>query len=400
MTLTMRRFFYFSFAFIAWFQSYNSGNNSFNYGNPIPIAAIPIETQLLNGTGSDLALAYPGGYIIAESDAGLSNRLRVLAAYMYIAQANYNGAHLVFAWDVNSACPGHFLEIFQPIPNLIFMLNSSRSAMEKNAKISFEVSNAVFSWTLLSNNIPRNKFGGIQHDMYRKFLPTRNVMDKVTQFVRAYNICSSSAMHVRQTDLNLHLSRRKKRTTDWDSYYTFIESRPKEENIFLLSDNPEAQHHFIEKYGAHKIIVYTLMASIDEQKPFGTSRHVRVLTSKEKKKELDVIVSKEMKSNLASSLIMNSSESNIINDNTNNSINIINTINSTINTSTNAINKTEPSSAPRLREDHRYSSLEHTLIDVLIAAHSKKFKPSTFSSISDLVNIFGKIGKNERGFCR
>ena len=123
MTLTMRRFFYFSFAFIAWFQSYNPRNNSFNYGNPLPIAVIPVEPVPPNGTdtGSNLALTYPGGYIIAEADAGLSNRLRVLAAYMYIAQANYNGANLVFAWDVNSACPGHFLEIFQPIPNLIFL---------------------------------------------------------------------------------------------------------------------------------------------------------------------------------------------------------------------------------------------------------------------------------------
>jgi len=69
------------------------------------------------------------GYILAESNGGLANRLRVLAAYMHIGRANYEGAHLVFIWDVNLACPGHFLEIFSPLPDVIFATNSSRYAM-------------------------------------------------------------------------------------------------------------------------------------------------------------------------------------------------------------------------------------------------------------------------------
>ncbi len=43
------------------------------------------------------------GYIIAESDSGLGNRLRVMAAYMYIAEYKFEGAHLVFIWDKNEA---------------------------------------------------------------------------------------------------------------------------------------------------------------------------------------------------------------------------------------------------------------------------------------------------------
>lgn len=38
------------------------------------------------------------GYIIAESSSGLANRLRVMAAYMYLAEFKYGGAHLVFIW--------------------------------------------------------------------------------------------------------------------------------------------------------------------------------------------------------------------------------------------------------------------------------------------------------------
>jgi len=39
------------------------------------------------------------------------------------------------------------------------------------------------------------------------------------------------------------------------------------------------------------------------------------------------------------------------------------------------------------------------LIDVIVAAHAKVFKPSGFSSLSDLVRMFEGIGKGERGWC-
>jgi hypothetical protein len=44
-------------------------------------------------------------YIVAESTSGLSNRLRVLAAYMYVGEFKFN-AKLAFIWDYTSACPG------------------------------------------------------------------------------------------------------------------------------------------------------------------------------------------------------------------------------------------------------------------------------------------------------
>ena len=47
----------------------------------------------------------------------------------------------------------------------------------------------------------------------------------------------------------------------------------------------------------------------------------------------------------------------------------------------------------------RYTTLEHTLIDVLIAAHASKFHPSGFSSMSDLVQMFSRIGKEKYGWC-
>ena len=155
------------------------------------------------------------GYILAESDGGLSNRLRVLAAYMYIAESKYDGAHLVFVWDINEACPGHFLQVFEPIPHVVFATNSSRYVLDKRAKIVYENSWAVFTWTLSMNNIPKSKFGQpgwsqIEYNMYSRYAPTREVMMKVTAFVKKHRMCEASAMHLRMTDLSQHLAKKRK----------------------------------------------------------------------------------------------------------------------------------------------------------------------------------------------
>lgn len=263
------------------------------------------------------------GYIVAESDAGLSNRLRVLAAYIHIGKARYEGAHLVFIWDINAACPGHFLEIFQPIPDVLFSSNSSRYVVDKHSKINYENSWAVLHWTLQMNNIPKNRFGSptwgqIEHNMYSKFVPTQRIMKKVKDYVKKHDVCNAASMHLRLTDLEDQIKAQKKQHQgiNVDAYMSFVESHDK---VFLLTDNPETQRQFLEKYPS-KILVY---------------------------------------------------------------------------------NKIESSSgdASMRPVDFRHTTLEHTIIDVLIAAHSKQFKPSLYSSLSDLVKNFHHIGKRDWNFC-
>ena len=145
---------------------------------------------------------------------------------MWIAYAKFDGAHLAFVWDVNEACPGHFLQVFEPIPNVIFATNSSRYVLDKNAKIVYENSLAVFTWTLMMNNIPKNRHGfpkwdDIEYRMYSLYYPNREVMAKVKTFVEQYNICNASAMHLRVTDLAIHL-KRKKKEVNIDSYFHFV----------------------------------------------------------------------------------------------------------------------------------------------------------------------------------
>jgi hypothetical protein len=188
------------------------------------------------------------------------------------------------------------------------------------------------------NDIPKSRHGyptwaEAERRMYSRYVPTREVMLKASKFVEKYQICNSSAMHMRTTDLDKIMSERKR--TNFQSYFKFVESRPAEERVFLLTDDPKTQRIFLKKYGPGKIIVYSEIAEAKDQPPLFV---------------------------LAGS--------------------------------------NHSSAPPVLEEDHRFTTLEHTLIDVIIAAHAKVFKPSGFSSLSDLVRTFEAIGKQERGWCR
>lgn len=291
------------------------------------------------GEDAPLAPKAPNvGYIVAESTSGLSNRLRVLAAYMYIAEYKYDGAHTVFIWDKTSACPGHFLSLFEPIPTVIFATNSSRYVLDKHAKIVYENSFAVFGWIMQMNNIPKNRhglpnWGEIERRMYSRYVPTREVMSKAVKYINTHSICNCSAMHLRTTDLDKVMGERKR--TNLQHYFSFVEGRPAEEKVFLLTDSPTTQRLFLKKYGPSKILVYSEISEERNQHP--------------------------------------------VVDGANHSA--------------------SSGAASALPEDHRFTSLEHTLIDVIVAAHAKVFKPSAYSSLSDLVRMFETIGKRSRGWC-
>lgn len=292
--------------------------------------------------------AYQGsdpGYIIAESTSGLGNRLRVLAAYMHIAEAKYDGAHLVFIWETNEACPGQFLSLFEPIEKVIFATNMSRYVLDKHAKINYENSFAVFPWIMRMNNIPRNRHGfptwtEIEYNMHAKYYPVREIMFSALQFVNKHDICNASAVHIRETDLSAQMSPKKR--TPLQHYVNFIEdtiSNPaiENKNIFLLTDDPKIQSDLMTKY-PNNILVFSPMTLLENQLPL---------------------------------LIRNTHDI-----------------------------PSGPIDPTKVPNDHRFTTIKQTLIEVIIAAHAKSFLPTTFSSLSELVTMFNKVGKKERGWCQ
>jgi hypothetical protein len=161
------------------------------------------------------------GYIVAESDGGLSNRLRVLISHMYLAEILHNKAHLLFIWDVNEACPGHFLESFKPIPSVTFatsslqidqhqtinpILNNSTVAINtansnstqhillRNALKVYPKSRDGFEQTMLNYDVnvivKKFKWWKIQLRLWEHIVSTREIERKVEDYVALHHICN------------------------------------------------------------------------------------------------------------------------------------------------------------------------------------------------------------------
>lgn len=246
---------------------------------------------------------------------------------MHVAKVVYN-SHLFFVWDVNVECPGHFLQLFQPLEGVTFIANSSRVHLENTAKKVFPNVAHRFEIIMDESEIPRKNrhWAWCERTAYEKFQPLREIQVKVDDYVRKNNIENCSAMHLRQTDMHLVLNARQRASLE--SYDRFLNTRPDDEKVFLMTDNPVGQKHHIDKYGS-RVLVYSIII-----------------------------------------------DPNSFNENNNTMI------------KRNSIDNKKDMKRSILPPSYRFTSLEHTLIDILISANALIFKGSPYSSLSDLVNKF------------
>ena len=244
------------------------------------------------------------------------------------SQILHNYAQLLFVWDVNSACPGHFLQIFEPLENVSFITTSAKSVLAPHA-LRVPNTRDQFYTTMFNYDVtelfPRRNYRHFfwlrEIELRQRLIPTRHVLEKARKYVREHNICNASAMHIRRSDMWIVLKSYQR--TSYDRYFEWVANRPPHEPVYLMTDNPKTQQLFLHKYGAHKLLVYQNMTDFDGLNADGTLG-----------------------------------------------------------------NATE----------RRFSTLEHTMVDVLIAAHAKDFKNSPFSSMSDLVKWFKSLHRLE--WCR
>lgn len=255
---------------------------------------------------------------------------------MQVARTVFN-ADLFFVWDVNIECPGHFLEIFKPIEGVAFISNSSRSVLKASAKAMYPNEANRFEVIMSENGIKKRGtyWGKCEMQSYRQFIPTDEVSNTVNIYISQHNIANCSAMHLRQTDMHLHLNARQR--ASYESYYKFVNTRPDNEKIFLMADSPTGQKQLIDKYG-DRILVYSVIENPNNR-------------------------------TYPPSAVLGKSESMIFAGN-----------------STNV----------GLPTGYRFTSLKHTLFDILISANAVVFKGSPFSSLSDVVNVFRKIVSENR----
>ena len=153
---------------------------------------------------------------------GLCNYLRVV--FSYYEYANSINSELNVIWKKTDACPGYFLDYFEPIPNV----NFSRSC-EKDVEIHYKGCSS------------RN--ANVNYDKLKlKPYLEKIVFDKV-------NILNNNyiSVHIRRTD---HIKDAKKYTDDEMNrkFMDFLDKSENNKNIYIATDNEITYNQFKSKY--------------------------------------------------------------------------------------------------------------------------------------------------------
>ena len=153
---------------------------------------------------------------------GLCNYLRVV--FSYYEYANSINSELNVIWKKTHACPGYFLDYFEPIPNV----NFSQSC-EKDVKIHYK------GYSSRNDNVNYDKL------KLKPYLE-KIVFDKLNILNKNY-----ISVHIRRTD---HITSAKKMNcyTDDEEFMDFLDKSENNKNIYIATDNEITYNQFKSKY--------------------------------------------------------------------------------------------------------------------------------------------------------
>lgn len=164
--------------------------------------------------------------MLIRCDWGLCNRLEVL--FSFLGEARQKGEEIVWIWNNNVPCPGDFLDCFEPIDGVKIV-----SSGEGDCHFS--------GWLPLA---PENE------QLLRDCLqPRPAIVDAVARW-RSSLEHDYIALHVRRTDLALHMQQFGQDISGYECAHRFVEQFPPATRIFLAADNAESQQFFKDRYGA------------------------------------------------------------------------------------------------------------------------------------------------------
>jgi hypothetical protein len=152
---------------------------------------------------------------------GLCNRLRSL--FSHLEYCNQKKEKLFVNWDPDKNCPGHFLDLFEPIEGLYFNHECS-SPTYGACKHNFDA-NDIF--------------------LYKQLKVKKQIINKVKDIQQLFD-GEYNAIHVRRTD---HILIRKQRNVyqSDELFFNFIEEN-KDKPLYIATDNLETQKIFYDKF--------------------------------------------------------------------------------------------------------------------------------------------------------
>jgi hypothetical protein len=165
-------------------------------------------------------------------EGGLCNMLRVV--FSWYARAKKEDRELVVCWVPSDACPGFFLDYFEPVPGIRFI-----KSYIPGAKYDYRGCGV-----LEELNHP---------SMYAELKPKAHILAIVDTNLALLesnpSIPSSfTAIHARRTD-HVRDAMMNNLYTDDSKFFQFLDKQPQKTNIYIATDNLGTQEIFKARYG-------------------------------------------------------------------------------------------------------------------------------------------------------
>lgn len=196
-------------------------------------------------------------YIVIESNSGFANRVRVLAAYLYLKDNILNVSHIVMVWDSNAECTGQFTDVMMPIANVSFIASSDASRYELAARFRMAASYSTFGFILQRFGVNMNErscavlFSQVVGNLIR---PASGTWAEAIDFVERNDICHSWSVHIRSTDFDKYADRNK--LPPPVNCSTRTQRARNVSSVFLMTDSPLSRSTYIKENPNIKIITY------------------------------------------------------------------------------------------------------------------------------------------------
>jgi hypothetical protein len=170
-------------------------------------------------------------YISIFARDGLNNKIRVMLAYLYVA--NVENKKLRIIWIKDEQCPDNFDNLFEPINNIEFIYTET---------IPKDIIDYNIGWT------PEDRY--LKNNYYKYLKPVKSIQNDIDNIK---NLLKNDyiSCHIRRTDivtLKNYFGSHFNMNLDTE-YITFIDQYPKNLNIYIATDNQDTQQKFIDIYG-------------------------------------------------------------------------------------------------------------------------------------------------------
>jgi hypothetical protein len=167
--------------------------------------------------------------LVIMPEGGLCNMLRVV--FSWYAKAKKEGRELVVCWALSDACPGFFLDYFEPVPGIRFI-----KGYNPGAKYDYQGCGVLEEFNYLS--------------MYAALKPKAYIQARVDANIAELKSGGLGfvAIHARRTDHVMDAMANNKFTSD-ATFFQFLNNQSQETNIYLATDNLGTQETYKARYG-------------------------------------------------------------------------------------------------------------------------------------------------------